>query len=448
MKTRFLLFALTVIFLPVISWADTHTANDATYANVAAAVAAASAGDTVEIPAGQNAKWSSTLTINKALTLQKAAGAATTITWSANPLIKISGIGASTVRISGLSFDMLVNNSSRTAIEVDGPTLAVRIDHCIFNKGNHTVFLSQRVEGVIDNNIFTNSNMGILTDGDYNSSWARPITAGKAGNIFVEDNTFTWNNNSELTGSDPDAQVYIQDGTRVVVRYNTFDTTAYTKGEIYVLNNHGNQEYYTGGNDFRGQPIFEFYNNNIVFYASGNILGIRGGSCIIYNNTITTIGGAGAVIQLVEEESYNTGFFSPLRTSWPAQDQINNTFIWNNTYNGSAITDVTFGEYSTQNKVFIQKNRDYFMHAPCGASDSTDAFGNTCTHGYEYYTGTRNGGSQTAPTTNDTGSMAFSSSGNNAYYPYTPYEYPHPLRTGVDQQQPNAPQNLSIIEKK
>jgi hypothetical protein len=64
---------------------------------------------------------------------------------------------------------------------------------------------------------------------------------------------------------------------------------------------------------------------------------------------------------------------------------------------------------------FIQQNRDYFMHAP------------QATGGYEYFTGSRQGGSQTHPTENDTGSMAFSPSGANAYYPYTPYAYPHPL---------------------
>lgn len=203
----------------------------------------------------------------------------------------------------------------------------------------------------------------------------------------------------------------------MVVRYNTFDASQFTTGTglgFVILNNHGNQGYYPNGSVKRASPIFEMYNNTISTYFSNDLMGIRGGSVLIHDNVIT--GGAGGSIimsQLTEEEAWQTLMFNPLRTAWPAQDQIFNSFYWNNTINGSA----AFPQLSTDDNIatFIQQDRDYFLHSPQSSG------------GYEYFTGSRKGGSQTFPTATDTGSMAFSSSGSNAYYPYIPYTYPHPL---------------------
>ncbi len=145
---------------------------------------------------------------------------------------------------------------------------------------------------------------------------------------------------------------------------------------------------------------------------------LRGGSTLVHDNTFGYLSGSKPPsIQMDEEEDWQTSFFSPLRTVWPAQDQVNNSFFWNNTINGAALVDgddITL--YNAAGATFIQVNRDYFTHAPAASG------------GYEYYTGARQGGSQAAPTTSDTGSMIFSATGANAYYPYSAYVYPHPLR--------------------
>lgn len=133
---------------------------------------------------------------------------------------------------------------------------------------------------------------------------------------------------------------------------------------------------------------------------------------LIHDNTFTATSTPDSLIQFTEEEENNSSFFAYPRTVWPVQDQVMNSFIWNNTYNGAAIKGITVDpDYNSPND-FFQKDCDYFMHAPCGASQTTDACGNICTHGKESYTGTRYGGSTTYPTDGtkyslDTGSMTF-----------------------------------------
>ena len=108
-----------------------------------------------------------------------------------------------------------------------------------------------------------------------------------------------------------------------------------------MYNHHGNQEYYKTGTVFRGVPLFESYNNTAVcIRVNCQFMAFRGGSVIVHDETFTMAGTPFAVVNLSEEECWQRAFFSPLRTAWPAQDQIMNSFFWNVTYNGSNITDV------------------------------------------------------------------------------------------------------------
>jgi hypothetical protein len=170
-------------------------------------------------------------------------------------------------------------------------------------------------------------------------------------------------------------------------------------------------------------------------------MSIRGGSALIHDENFTIAPGKipRAVIVFTEEEGWQTAFFSTLRQSWPAQDQVFNSFVWNVKLNGAAIADVKTNSHASD-AIFIKKDRDYFMRAPAS------------TGGKETFTGTRYGGSTTPPTTSDTGSMVFSGSGANAYYPYTPYAYPHPLRGGAASttttagRPPQPPSNLRKVD--
>jgi hypothetical protein len=180
----------------------------------------------------------------------------------------------------------------------------------------------------------------------------------------------------------------------------------------------------------RGHPITEFYNNKETAVRDDYAMVFRGGSVLAHDNTVTTLRYTPSIV-LREEEWVGDGGNWGLRSVWPAEDQINNSFFWNNTVNGGPMT-------ADPTPIFIVQDRDYFMHAPCGASDTHDAYGNICTHGKETYIG-RPGASPTYPSDGTytdkngllwpmgAGTMTASPSGDNKYYPYIPFTCPHPL---------------------
>jgi len=437
-RFTYLVFISAIMLMPITSSASVKNAASCSYSDVSAAYSSASAGDTVAVPAG-NCTWSSTLIITKAITLQGAGSSSTVITnsmSSGSSLISITPASdAILTRVTDIGFQLGSLNNGRRAITINGkpkvsffPT-KIRIDHNAITGGGGNpggIVTSGTTYGLIDHNTFTNVYSAIFGWGiGYdNQAWidaynAGGILAGTANAMFVEDNIFILND-SAGTRITVDAQIYLQEGgASYVVRYNTFDASAVTNPNFMTLmyNNHGNQDYCVNypGTCFRGMPIFESYNNNAKCAANNcEFESIRGGSVLIHDETFS--GGSGSVVKVSEEECWQPAFFSPLRTAWPAQDQVTNSFFWNLTFNGNPVTDIKIGgENGSCAGTFIQKNRDYFMHAPQASG------------GITLFTGTRYGGSQTVPTTGDVGSMTFSSTGSNAYYPYTPYIYPHPL---------------------
>ncbi|MGZ3793947.1 MAG: hypothetical protein ACXVCP_16455 [Bdellovibrio sp.] len=419
------------------------SAKSCSYSDVAAAYTSASVGDVITVPAG-NCTWSNTLEVTKAVTLMGAGSNSTFITnsmGSGYSLIDITPASdAYLTRVSSFNFQLGTINNGRRAITVGGklytsfvPT-KIRIDNnsVTGGGGNEGAIVTMgKVDGVIDHNIFTNVYCAIFGWGiNYdNEAWAdafaaKDIFAGTSDAMFVENNKFILNDKLG-TRATVDAQVYIQEGgASYVVRYNTFDASAVVDPNYIELmyNNHGNQDYCENypGTCFRGMPIFESYNNTATCSATNcEFMAIRGGSVLIHDETFLGAASAYSILEVNEEECWQTIFFPKLRTAWPAQDQVTNSFYWNNTFNGATITDVDIApdnNYCTAN--FVKKDRDYFMHPPQASGGRT------------VFTGLRFGGSNTAPTTGDIGSMVFNSSGANAYYPYTPYIYPHPLAAG------------------
>ena len=423
---------------------------DLTFPRVNAALSDSSDGDGIYLIAGTSPPWTSSLSIDKAIGIIGTGSSTTklvadnTLNWG---IFRISMTTTLPVRVSGIYFDLgTMTQTDRYGVYIGGSITKLRIDHNYFYGGKYQILTPNYswIRGVIDSNTFHNSNASFGLQGDP-AAWERPIVAGMAmgqdtlyveGNYFLRDNTIPCGsiNNHIESGQ----------GGNFVIRYNTFDGSNFCYYECVVndtggcytdaaIMTHGNGCYYQDGSGnggaLRGHPITEFYNNKETHVRNDYALVFRGGSVLAHDNAITTLR-YNPTIFLREEEAVGDGGGWGLRTAWPAEDQINNSFFWNNTVNGSAMN-------VSATPIFIMQDRDYFMHAPCGASDTQDAYGNTCTHGKETYIG-RPGASPTYPSDGTlyplgAGTMTFISSGPNAYYPYTPYTCPHPLTgyTGI-----------------
>lgn len=398
------------------------------------------AGDTITVSGNATYDTGGQLLINKSVNL---IGSGTPVITrgtlgSGYSLFNVTLTSDVAVRISGFRFDNVTNdNSNYYAIGLNGKTdgtlllTKIRLDHNYFQKGKRAVNVVGAVYGSIDSNTFNNCDIGVGVTGDNNYGWNRAIAAGTTNALFVEGNTFT----GTEAGRDRNLNqaIYQQAGARSVTRYNTFDFSNITgSGAAGFYDSHGNQ----GGCDtpfatFRGQPIIEAYNNSLIAGAAGSISSyaaftIRGGSSLIYNNDYFTSSGGGLyAIYLWEEEEWTSGNFSGPCTVWPSEDQIFNSFFWNNTtyWNGAGsgtnLTDVS-KHSNNSSGTYIVKDRDYFMAAPA-ASGGKETLSVVATYGA--ITGSKYGDA-----------MTFSAEGANAYNPYTPATCPNaladPLTTG------------------
>jgi hypothetical protein len=340
-------------------------------AHVQALQNAAHNGDTITIPAG-TFTWASGVTINKGITLRGVAGA-TRITRAAgyrNALITIAGLPSDLpVRVTGIRFSSPVGqNGDLQSIYVHGPyggtwgLTQLRIDHCYFYGGMRTIFLRYRINGVFDHNTF--HNCAYITEhfGDDNHAWNRAGTPqfGTSDAIFFEDNSIILDNALSYT----DVQSDINTGGKIVWRYNTFDTTQYTGTFGSIIGAHGNGLYWQGFNDWnRGGIMTEFYGNTVRFSNAFRIIWLRGGRNIVANNTFIGNIGSGKIVAFDEEEGF---VFNPPRTTWPAEDQVNNTFIFGNTLNGQPTTAAMVGCWQAGSRPFIHVGRDYWLRRPSG----------------------------------------------------------------------------------
>jgi hypothetical protein len=399
----------------------------ASWANVSNALHAATTGDTVLFPLNGAANWGQELLLNKAVTIDGNGSKLSTSVALNSGFLFIYGLSTSSLlRITSLSF----SNAGFTGYALRGynnTITSLRVDHCNFTNGSYQVDIAGW-QGVIDHCYFVNGSSAILFTGGSRSqadaSWTTVAPATSACQFF-EDNTMLIT--STVVG------VYAQvvdcdSGGKLVFRNNVIDVTGDSKtggSQQFIFQNHGNacggcdsvnKGYWQNDATARRSPsVVEFYSNSISGNTLGRFATFRGGSILCYSNKATSVTYTPTIV-LYEEEDDLVSQFSPSRTAWPAEDQVHNSFFWSNTSNGGdpglTVLDPTF----------IQEDRDYWLHAPAA------------TGGKESFTGL-NGGSATAPTDGITyptlGNMTFSASGANAYYPYTPYQYPHPLQ-GVD----------------
>ena len=283
------LFSLLVASLLAGGSAEAATidAKSGLLGDVTVAINAAVDGDTVAIPAG-TVQWTSSLTINKAITLQgKGMGLTiirdgvplgakpqSLITWTlvAGKMSRMTGIEFQAGKRSANTFYGTVLLSGSNA-----DTRRIRVDHCKFNALNAFGIQIEGALGVIDHCTFLASTVAIYgfhrsyNGGSYgDGSWAAPTQLGSDQFIFIEDCTITYLGAGHYTMLDGFG------GLRYVFRHNTVN-----KGS---LEGHGTES----GQRNRGTRAWEIYNNNFVGNDNGQIVSYnRSGVGVIHDNTIT-----------------------------------------------------------------------------------------------------------------------------------------------------------------
>lgn len=420
---------VTVSFADIIYISD-YADGAASFENTQAAYNDASSGDTIIFPKNGNGTWSSSLIIGKALIIN---GNGTTLTAGgtmSHGFFELSNFTSDDlVRITNFTFN-LNNTQGGSAIYFFGLNLSkLRIDHNTFHHGG-TVMEIRGCKGVIDHNYFYNGYRMILYSSGSRSladaSW-ESMEAGTGDALFVEDNHFIYDENY-TGGQGNDNVLDTFNGGKLVFRYNTIDSTNIPPGftsVCWTLQTHGSASggssiayWQADSNARRGQSVVEIYENTMTGKNLGRLATFRGSANLVYNNTINSLNYS-TYLYMYEEENYEPQWY-PLRSNWPAEDQVHNTFIWGNIFNGVSQNESHIVSY---NEEWIKKDRDYFLHRPATTGEGM-------TLGKEIFTGA-NGASSTYPTDGTTyptkGTMQFIPDVENAYYGYTPYTYPHPL---------------------
>ena len=348
--------------------------SDGSAASVQALQNAALNGDTITLPTGAFT-WATGVTISKGITLQGVSGATqiNRATSYSGALVSITGLPSDLpVRVTGIRFNSSIGqNGDLYSIYVNGPyggtwgLTQLRIDNCYFYGGERVLYFRYRVNGVVDHNTFYDCAYITEHFGDDDYAWQRAGTPrfGTSDAIFFENNSII----EDGAISYFDVLGDLNTGGKYVWRYNTFDTTQFTGVFGSLIGEHGNQAYWQGHDDWlRGGIMCEFYNNTVNFNTSFRLIWFRGGRNIVANNTFTG-SLTGALVAFDEEEAIS-GVVPPTRTTWPGEDQINNTFIFGNTLNGNPQTDSMIYTWQTGSSLCIQKNRDYWTQAPSAST--------------------------------------------------------------------------------
>jgi hypothetical protein len=398
---KWLLFAFLVSASfsgEAIAQGSTINAPSCSQSDVQLAINSASSGDTILVPGG-SCTWSSVLsipstavitlngqgitTINGALDVTSGASTSnvtsiTGFTWTStgycgttNAITSHSTISTGWVRIYGNTFS---ENTNGTFICTEGDGTHALIDHDTFNLGSSSG--GAEVIHVL---------------GDSNAGWKTDVTPGGPDMVFIETDTFTYNCSVGCNfGGTSAVQSYW--GARTVFRHNQVTDMQ--------VDEHGT----CGMNWARW---WELYDNNFIVNPAinqSNYFAIRGGSGVIYGNTITNPGnnGGGGYLQLTDDCS----------STYPDPDQIGRGInqISSPAYLWGTDPHITISSTSAD----VQLNRDYFV------SSSQPGTLTRCE------------------------SAADASAGCPVSYTYAPYVYPHPL-TNSSVNLPSPPTNVTAV---
>jgi len=258
---------------PLSNWTKSGTVytTDGSPYSIASAVADASTGDTVTIPAGTFTwgSFGSPVMVNKPIVLAGTGQATTTIniattapTFSSGGAIALSA--AAILRDFTLSQTGGVNTTGIKADTTDG----WRITRVTYNSGPTAgYFVYAGSYGLIDNctiNGGAGSDEWIFVRGP-NNSWHTASSLGTANSVYLEDNIFN------LQGY-PD----FNSNARGVVRFNTINATT----NLIKIDAHG----YTTNTPPRSAREMEIYHNTWTANSGSQAFEMRGGTGMIFDN--------------------------------------------------------------------------------------------------------------------------------------------------------------------
>ncbi len=348
--------------------ANIITASSCALADVQAAIAMAKAGDTVVVPNG-TAVWNSQLIINKGIILKAQSKGGVRITsgysYSSNnildtPLYLIVynptlPSNNEPFRITGFVFDLadkiawlMIKNPSVIPIN------KIRLDNNnIYNYRSLLMHLWGTVYGVMDNNVVEGGvSWGLIRiDGDDINTWNNlTFEYGTADNFYFEDNNFT--------ATDDTMFFYGDMGGRYCARYNQIRLSKPYYGMYPFADMHGNIP-----SAWSGTMGAEVYENTIGVGSKGcDLMDIRGGKALVYNNRVTT-SSSDFFVQIREEYSDSSGP-GPARSPISGQPQhVSDSYFWGNRRNNSYSPGVNIQtlDYSGTEGVVPREDIHYWL---------------------------------------------------------------------------------------
>jgi hypothetical protein len=400
MKIHILIALVLFCCLPVPAHAAIIHAASCSQADVQTAVNSAANGDTVDIPTGGSCTYRSAVTISgKYITI--AGLGITTITTVAQIAFNVTQTTTGTTRITGFTFlESGVVNDSQEIVTFHGTTASMpfRLDHCTFTQPDQgtLVELQGNGPGLIDHNTFTTTG-GSLAEMIHNfgngaNNWTDNIVPGGPNMVFIEDNTLTC----------PDgfcSALQSYNGARTVVRHNSFN--------FAQVDQHG-----TAG--FVGARWWEIYDNNFNTPNGAQccVMALRGGTGVVWGNTISGTNTGQGVIELFEED---TG-------TWPLAYQI-----------GSGINGGT-NQHATCSSGTLNSSPAYLWNnaSPIQTPSQSPTL---AVLNRDYFTSPNQPGTLLR--------QELSTDTCSTTYNYVPYTYPHPLQSASPT--PPAPTGLTAV---
>jgi len=479
------LLVIILLSVPNIAFAVCSGSSPTWYAancsntEISACITVAQSGDTIKVPAG-SCTWTGKVTIPENKTIKLiAAGSSNTIISYNNPMILSLSANS---RVSGFRFN-LTGSGAPPMVEVRNT--GWRVDNNYFD--NQTGASKEGViasgtnmtiqpEGVIDSNTFNECRVGSYGTGTLakqNIVWAEENQFGTEHSVYVENNTI-----KRTSGNAIDANY----AGKYVFRYNNVTGVSIMAHSLQAPSQ-------------RGTKSWEAYGNTFTFNSTGegDFIGfMRGGTGVFYNNYVTGPSSYNYVISLDNVRSFQTGCCgtNPLYSGmcdgtsdwdgntagqggWPCRDQIGRgrdagidssvigkatssepAYFWTNKRStGANISPRIVNGCSN----WIQANRDYYDYNAsfngssgigCGTLEARPA---TCTTGCAYWATNQSclhltGMVGANPSTPISGTLYKCTATNTWTAYYTPFTYPHPLRTSdpLILSTPSSPKNLNI----